>query len=256
MRRRRQRRDHVERRAVMGAHLLAADIDAEVDHVGDRFTRSSFIGLRGEPGLEIRQQRLGEERVVIGRAMPDLHRLPHRLGDARPGRIDQGARLRARDEHAREDEQQGRVLVAARVQARQRHQHLAAAHVGIADQVEGGIGRDEAVLLVGAEQMRGRSRGSCCRCLRAAAARRWVRPARLRMRQRDGVEQLGDRLADRLPVRLGFVAGAGRSRSATRPSAPDRTVRAGRRRAAASAAAHCRAPCDRTCRDGRRRHGR
>ena len=28
------------------------------------------------------KQRLGEERIVIGRAVADLHRLPHRLGDA------------------------------------------------------------------------------------------------------------------------------------------------------------------------------
>ena len=78
--------------------------------------------------------------------MADLHRLPHRLGDARPGRIDQRARRRARDEDARQVEQQRRVLVAARIQPGQRHQELAAAQVGIADQVEGGIGRDEAVL--------------------------------------------------------------------------------------------------------------
>jgi hypothetical protein len=77
--------------------------------------------------------------------MPDLHRLPHRLGNAAPGRIDQDPGRRMRDEDARQIEQQRRVLVAARIQARQRHHHLAPADVGIADQVERGIGRDETV---------------------------------------------------------------------------------------------------------------
>ena len=100
------------------------------------------------------KQRLGEERVVIGRAVADLHRLPHRLGDAAPGRIDQLARRRARDEDPRQVEQQRRVLVAARIQPGQRHRHFAAAQIGIADQVEGGIGRDEAVVGERAQQMR------------------------------------------------------------------------------------------------------
>ena len=86
--------------------------------------------------------------------MADLHRLPHRLGDARPGRVDQLAGRRARDEDPRQVEQQRRVLVAARIQPGQRHQEFAAAQVGIADQVEGGIGRDEAVVAERAQQMR------------------------------------------------------------------------------------------------------
>ena len=65
----------------------------------------------------------------------------------RPGRVDQGAGRRARDEDPRQVEQQRRVLVAARIQPGQRHQQFAAAQVGIADQVEGGIGRDEAVFV-------------------------------------------------------------------------------------------------------------
>ena len=44
--------------------------------------RRAVSSARGEAGLDKAQQRLGEERVVIGRAMADLHRLPHRLGDA------------------------------------------------------------------------------------------------------------------------------------------------------------------------------
>ena len=42
-------------------------------------------------------------------------------------------------------EQQRRILVAARVQAGQRHQQLAPAKIRIAEQVEGGVGRKEAV---------------------------------------------------------------------------------------------------------------
>ena len=86
--------------------------------------------------------------------MADLHRLPHRLGDPAPGRIDQRAGRRMRDENPRQVEQQRRVLVAARIQPGQRHREFAPAHVGVADQVEGGIGRDEAVLGIGAQQMR------------------------------------------------------------------------------------------------------
>jgi hypothetical protein len=76
--------------------------------------------------------------------MADLHRLPHRFGDACPGRVDEGAGRRARNESPRQIEQQHRVLVAARIEAGQRRQQFAAPHIGIADQIEGGVGRDEA----------------------------------------------------------------------------------------------------------------
>ena len=140
--------------------------------------------------------------------MADLHRLPHRFGDTGPGRIDQIAGRRAGDEDAREVEQQGRVLVAARVEPGQRHQQFAALQVGVAEQVEGGVGRDETVAGERAQQVRGAGPdhlvdlgdgpGGC-----AAPAR-----GRLRMALGDGVEQGRDRPADRLPVGIGVVAGA------------------------------------------------
>ena len=132
-------------RAVPRAHLLAAGDQAEIDHLGDRAARGRGLIRRRQAGFDKTQQRLGEERVVIGRAMADLHRLPHRFGDAGPGRVDQGAGRRARDEDPRQVEQQRRVLVAAGIESGQRHQQFTAPDVGVADQVEGGIGRDEAV---------------------------------------------------------------------------------------------------------------
>jgi hypothetical protein len=161
---------------------------------------------RGEPGVDKAQQRLGEERVVIGGAMADLHRLPHRLGDAGPARVDQRAGRRARNEDPRQIEQQRRVLVAARIQAGQRHQHFAAADIRVADQVERRIGRDEAVPGERLQQM-----------LRAAAddvfdsgeirrAFRRRRRHRLGMPQDDRVQELGDRLADGGPVRVLVIA--------------------------------------------------
>jgi hypothetical protein len=101
---------------------------------------------RGQPGFGKAQQRLDEKGVVIGGAMADLHRLPHRLGDAGPWRIDQRADGRARDENPRQIEQQRRVLVAARIQPGQRHQQFAAPQIGIADQIEGGVARDKSML--------------------------------------------------------------------------------------------------------------
>ena len=70
----------------------------------------------GEAAFDETHQRLGEEGVVIGRAVADLHRLPHRLGEAAPGRVDERACGRASDEDPRQVEQQRRVLVAARVE--------------------------------------------------------------------------------------------------------------------------------------------
>ncbi len=207
MRRRRERGDDVEARAVDALDLLAADVDAEIDHVGDRALRRDLVGRRGEPGLDITQQRLDEERIVIGRAVPDLHRLPHRLGNALPGRIDHGARRRVRDEDAGEVEQQRGVLVAARVEARQRHDQLASTEIGIADQVEGGIGRQETVAAVRAEQVLRAvtDRAVDLRALRQGGGERHRR--RLGMIERDAVDKIGNRPPDRRPVRLDIVAG-------------------------------------------------
>ena len=91
MRQRRQGRDDVDGRAVMRGHFLAADVQTEIHHVVDGALRVGGLLRGGEPALDVAEQRLGEERIVIGRAMPDLHRFPHRLGDPRPGRIDQRA---------------------------------------------------------------------------------------------------------------------------------------------------------------------
>ena len=138
--------------------------------------------------------------------MADLHRLPHRLGDAGPGRVDQRASRRARDEDPRQVEQQRRVLVAARMKPGQRHQQFAAAQIDVADQVEGGIGRDEAVIAIRPQQMR------------AAVADRgfdlgeaWHAPRRgcgrgSRVLQLDGIQEVRHRLADRSPVRRHIVA--------------------------------------------------
>ncbi len=85
--------------------------------------------------------------------MADLYRQPHRFGDPGPGWIDNGARWRARDEDPRQIEQQRRVLVAARIETGQRRQQFAAADIGVADQIEGGVGRDKAAPSERAQQM-------------------------------------------------------------------------------------------------------
>ena len=218
--------------------------------------RREAAGLvrRGQAGLGKAQQRLGEERVVIGRAVADLHRLPHRLGDALPGRVDQRARRRARDEHPRQVEQQRRVLVAARIQAGQRHQHFAAAQIRVADQVEGGIGRNEAVAAERFEQMRAAvadhaldlrrvpARASArARPAAGDAKARWYpagpRPAR---RSRPSPARRG-----RAPASAPRAGGAASAR---------RAIRKARSAATAAAAPDCPARYDRTCRDaGRRR---
>ena len=138
--------------------------------------------------------------------MADLHRLPHRLGDSLPGRVDQRAGRRARDEHPRQVEQQRRVLVAARIQPGQRHQHFAAAQIGVADQVEGGIGRNESVAAEGFQQMRGAAADHAFDLRGLRRARRRGLGQRPRMRELDGIHQIRDRRADRGPVRLGMVA--------------------------------------------------
>ena len=101
------------------------------------------------------------------------------------------ARRRAGDEDPRQVEQQRRVLVAARIEPGQRHQEFAAAQIGIADQVEGGIGRDEAVAVERAQQMRAAgadhvldlgevqapARTACTGFGLGCAERRWYRAA-------------------------------------------------------------------------------
>jgi hypothetical protein len=138
--------------------------------------------------------------------MADLHRLPHRLGDAGPGGVDQRRRRRAGDEDPRQVEQQGRILVAARIQPGQRHQQFAAADIGVADQVEGGIGGDEAVLAERPQQMRRGGAHDAFDLAKVGRARRRRRRRRLWVLQMDGIQQLRDRLADRGPVRLRVVA--------------------------------------------------
>ena len=141
--------------------------------------------------------------------MADLHRLPHRLGDALPGRVDQGARRGTRDEDPRQVEQQRGVLVAPRIQPGQRHQEFAAAQVGIADQVEGGIGRDEAVIAERAQQVRAAASDhplDLGKARRRLAARRQADGLRLGMVELDRVQQRRHRLADRGPVRRLVVA--------------------------------------------------
>ncbi len=118
-----------------------------------------------------------------------------------------------RDEDPGQAEQQGRILVAARVQPGQRHQHLAPADVGIADQVEGGIGRDEAVLAERAEQMRAGLADHAVDLGGPGRARRCGRGRRGRVAHADAVHQLGDRGADRGPVRRLGVACLGQRRA-------------------------------------------
>ncbi len=230
MRRRWQRGHHRKAVVVTAAHELAAGAEAKRHHVVDRVAGGrDFLG-GGKFGVEIAEQRLDEERVVIGGAMPYLHRRPHRFGDPGPGRVDDIARRRAGDEHPRQIEQQGRVLVAARVQPGQRHLQFAAAAVGVTEQIEGGIGRDETIALERAEQMRaaGADRGFDVYQSRQLARR--ADRLRLGMRQRDRVEQLRDRRADRLPIGLGVVA-RGEQRVAQRAK-PDRVVQLGQAGAA------------------------
>ena len=209
MRQRRQRGDDANGRAVMRGHLLGGSLQAEIDHLRNRALRGRGLVRRRQPGLDKAQQRLGEERVVIGRAVADLHRLPHRLGDPSPGRVDQRPRRRMRDEDPRQIEQQRRVLVAAGIEPGQRHQHFAPAHVGIADQVEGRVGRDETVFRERTQEMRAAMADHALDLgqLRGAAVGRCRR--RLRVADADRRHQFGHRLADRGPVRLVVVAGAG-----------------------------------------------
>ena len=139
--------------------------------------------------------------------MLDLHRLPHRLGDTLPRRIDQRARRRMRDEDARQRKQQRRILVAARIQAGQRHQHFAPADVGVAEQVERRIGRDKTVFGIGPQQMPGAHPDRVLDLGHIWRAGGGGHRRRLRMPHADAVHQFRDRLADRRPIRLGIVAG-------------------------------------------------
>src|SRR5581483_5105745 len=202
MRRGRNRGDDIEGAPVDPADLFAAWSEAVLGHVRDRTPCRSILLRGGKPALDEAQERLDVKRIVIGRAMTDLHRLPHRLGDAFPGWIDQIARGGARDEDAREIEQQRRVLVAARIEPRERRHEFAAAHFGIADQVEGRVARNEAVLLVRAQQMRAAGADDA-----RDVGKAWRRGIRYGegfwpgVVQFDRIEQASDRRPDRGPVR-------------------------------------------------------
>jgi hypothetical protein len=140
-------------------HAFAAGVEAERDHVADGAPGGLGLTCRGETAADEVHQRLGEEGVVVGGAMPDLHRVPHRLGEPGPGRIDQRPDVRiGQGKHAREVEQQRGVLVGARVEALERRQQVAAAKIGIADQLEGRIGGDELLLCKPVQQVTGRKR--------------------------------------------------------------------------------------------------
>ena len=219
MRQRRQRGDDVEGRAVLRAHFLAAGGQAKCDHLRNRAARRRGLAGRGKPGLDEAQERLGEERVVIGRAVADLHRLPHRLGDAFPGRIDQVARRRAGDEDPRQIEQQRRILVAARIQPGQRHQQFAAAQIGIAEQIEGGVGRDEAASAERTQQMRPAGpdhRLDLGKGGRAAGHGKRLRPG---MAELDRVQKRRHRRPDGGPVRRRLVArGSERGAQGSQPA--------------------------------------
>ena len=198
MRRRRQRGDDIEDAAILRPHLLAAGGETELDHFRDRPARRLGLLRGGKAGFYKTQQRLGVERVVIGRAVADLHRRPHRLGDAAP--------WRARDKGPSQIQQQCRVLVAARIEAAQRHQQFAAAHISIADQVERGIGRHEAVSRKRAQQMR--AAGADHRLDLGNTGRAAAPGCGLRfgMGEIDAIEQRRHRRADRRPVRRFVVA--------------------------------------------------
>ena len=164
---------------------------------------------------------------------------------------------RARDEDARQVEQQRRVLVAARVQPGQRHQQFAAAQIGIADQVEGGIGRDEAVPAERAAADARRRCGSRRRSWRAPAA------APLGLAPAAAVDATSSMVSSSSATGWPTAAQSGSASSRARVSASAvpaggsrRAVRAGRPGAAAPAAADCRARSGRIWRDARRRRGR
>ena len=176
----------------------------------------------------------------------------------RPGRVDQGAGRRARDEDPRQVEQQRRVLVAARVQAGQRHQQFAAAQVGVADQVEGGIGRDEAVACRTSAADARRS----ARITRSISASRGARPRLPAPAAGAGCAELDGRpAASATGAPIAAQSGVGSSRARTQRVAqraePRLVAQFGQpgRGAAAGAAPDCRARSGRTCRDGGRRRG-
>ena len=168
---------------------------------------SSALLRRRQAAAEEVHQRLGEERVVIGRAMADLHRRPHLLGQAAPGRVDDRRGRRAGDEGARQIEQQRGVLVGAGVEPLQRHQEIAAAKIRIADQVEGRIGRNETLFR---EKVRSRCRAQPWMIRSSSAtgtASTGAAGLPLGMLLRKLVDQGGHRPADGEPVRVRLIAG-------------------------------------------------
>ena len=193
--------------AVRRANRLAADGEAERDQPLDRFVRGLVFIRRGETaGAEI-HQRFREERVVIGRAMADLHRLPHRLGNARPRRIDQRRGRRIGDKGAGEIEKKRRILVSARVETAQRRQEIASAQIRIADQVERRIAWNKAVPLIGREQVAGAGADDGVDLGNGSHPGWRFDPLGLWMLLASCIEQRRHRSADRGPVRLVLVAG-------------------------------------------------
>ena len=190
----------------MRAYGLAARPEAELDHRSDDVLRRDGI-VRCEARLDITQQSLREEGIVVGGSVANLHRFPHRLGDAAPGRIDQLARGRSCDEDPREIEQQRRVLVAARIEPGERGEKFQTAHIRIADQIEGGIGRNEAMLAERSQQVLAAKPDRGLYLRHRGHADRLCDGLGLRMIQLQRVEQACHRSANGRPIRIVGVAG-------------------------------------------------
>jgi hypothetical protein len=164
---------------------------------------ASSLGLacRGQAAADEIHQGLGEEGVVVGGAVPYLHGVPHRLGEAAPGRIDQRQDVGVgEDEDAGEVEQQRCVLVGARVEALQGRQQVTAAKVRITDELERCVGGDELLPCKHVQQVTGASADDPVHL----RARR--HPIRLRdgsshrMLLRKLIDQRGQRFADGGPI--------------------------------------------------------
>ena len=174
---------------------------------------------------------------------------------AAPRRIDHRRRRRiSRDEDAREVEQQGGVLVGAGVEALQRDQEIAPAKIRIADQVERGIGGNEAasgecagqMSLAQARMMRSISAsGTAAGCALpqaeasdgAAGTRRAMPPAARRWRASQEF----------------LIARGDQGSPAVHEVATDRAIAASPRATAAAAAADWRSPSCRNCAYAHRR---
>jgi hypothetical protein len=175
--------------------------------VKNREKRGCGAGAIAVTGLNKGQERFDVERIVIGGAVADLHRLPHGLGDASPRRVDQFTGRRTGDEDPRQVEQKGGVFVSPRVQTLKRHHELAPAKVGIADQVERRVGRDEAASLKGAQQMRSARADDALDLRKRRCCIRTGRRLGPRVPKFDPIQKFGHWRADRSPVRRLVIAG-------------------------------------------------